>query len=262
MSGVSIGRRFVRSSLFCALLFSRFHPVLASDESSLCVFCRGTSQPRLILNVAHAGASSVAPQNTMAAGRTALEMGADVWGVDVRATRDGVLVLMHDETLERTTDVEEVFPSRTPWRAADFRLDEIRMLDAGSWFLEEDPFGRIAKGEVDDDALASYAGEPVPTLREALDFVAEKEWLIDIEIKTPKNGEHGAVAERLVALIEETNTIDNVLVSSFDHDFLRAVRALNSAIPIGVCNPVAMKKWMSVGAKPRSVSRRRSGGSK
>jgi len=233
VTGASIGRGFVRSSLLCALIVSTFQPVLARDESLLCVFCRGASQPRLILNVAHAGASSVAPQNTMAAGRAAFDLGADVWGVDVRATRDGVLILMHDETLERTTDAEEVFPSGTPWRVADFRLDEIRTLDAGSWFLEEDPFGRIAEGEVADDALASYAGEPVPTLREALDFVAEQDWLIDIEIKAPNDGERHAVVERLVALIEETNTVNLVLVSSFDHDLLREVRELNPAIPIG-----------------------------
>lgn len=233
MSGVSIGRRFVRSTLLCALIVSTLQPVSASDEPLPCVFCRNASQPRLILNVAHAGASSVAPQNTMAAGRAALEMGADVWGVDVRATRDGVLVLMHDETLERTTDTEDVFPARAPWHVADFSLDEILTLDAGSWFLQDDPFGRIAEGAVSDDALASYAGEPVPTLREALEFVAEEDWLIDVEIKTPAEGEVRVVAERLVSLIDETGTGNNVLVSSFDHDFLRAVRALNPAIPIG-----------------------------
>ena len=194
----------------------------------------------------------MAPQNTMAAGQAAFDLGADVWGVDVRGTRDGALVLMHDETLERTTDAEEVFPARSPWRVADFRLDEIRTLDAGSWFLDEDPFGRIAEGEVADDALASYAGEPVPTLREALDFVAERDWLIDIEIKTPNDGEHGGVAERLVTLIEETNTVNLVLVSSFDHDFLREVREMNPAIPIGALsiflplNPLAYLRLLDV----------------
>jgi glycerophosphoryl diester phosphodiesterase len=252
VSGASIGRGFVRSSLLCALIVSSFQPVSARDESLLCAFCRDTPQLRLILNVAHAGASSVAPQNTMAAGQAAFDLGADVWGVDVRGTRDGALVLMHDETLERTTDAEEVFPARSPWRVADFRLDEIRTLDAGSWFLDEDPFGRIAEGEVADDALASYAGEPVPTLREALDFVAERDWLIDIEIKTPNDGEHGGVAERLVTLIEETNTVNLVLVSSFDHDFLREVREMNPAIPIGALsiflplNPLAYLRLLDV----------------
>lgn len=233
MNRASMGRFLVRSSLLLALIVSGFLLVAGSGEPPRCVFCRGAPLPHPILNVAHAGASSLAPQNTMAAGRAALGVGAHVWGIDVRATRDGALILMHDETLEGTTNVEDVFPDRAPWRVADFSLDEIRDLDAGSWFLEDDPFGRIAAGEVPEDALASYAGEPVPTLREALGFVDVNDWLIDIEIKVPAEFDSLAVADRVASLIEEMGTIDRVLVSSFDHGFLRAVRARNPAIPIG-----------------------------
>ena len=233
MSRASVGRRLVRSAFVGILLASMLHPILAQDAPVSSPFRCGGTASRPILNVAHAGASSLAPQNTIAAGRTALAVGADVWGVDVRVTRDGALILMHDETLDRTTDVEDRFPSRAPWRVADFTLDEILTLDAGSWFVEADPFDQIAEGIVSDDALASYVGEPVPTLRDALEFVAAENWLIDIEIKAPSEDRRRAVAERLLVLIEETETLDRVLVSSFDHKFLRELRALEPAVLCG-----------------------------
>lgn len=207
--------------------------VLAADGYERCPFCRHPSLGEPILNVAHAGASSVAPQNTLAAGQAALVAGADVWGVDVRRTGDGVLVLMHDETLDRTTNVEQVFPDRSPWRVAEFLFDEVRKLDAGSWFIEEDPFGEIADGDVSSEELEGYVEEPVATLREALGFVVANEWLIDIEVKAPLAVDRGVVASELLAVIAETGASDRVLVSSFDHEFLRAVRRTEPRIPIG-----------------------------
>ena len=196
-------------------------------------FLRDAGRVLSILNIAHAGASSVAPQNTLAAGRAAFELGADVWGVDVRLTGDGVFVLMHDETLDRTTDAEEFFPTRAPWWVEDFTLDEIRRLDAGSWFIHDDPFGQIEAGHVSAAELESYTGEPVPTLREALEFVAEQRWLIDVEVKPTAGLEPEGLARHLLDLIEETGTADRVMVSSFDHEILRAIKGLDPTIAIG-----------------------------
>jgi glycerophosphoryl diester phosphodiesterase len=196
-------------------------------------FLREAGNPLSIFNIAHAGASSLAPQNTLAAGRAAFEFGADVWGIDVRLTRDGFFVLMHDETLDRTTDIEEVWPERAPWRIEDFTLEEIRRLDAGSWFLHDDPFGQIEADRVSTVELESYAGEPVPTLREAFEFVAERRWLIDVEVKPTAGLEPEGVAQSLLHLIEETGTADRVMISSFDHEILRAMKGLDPTIPIG-----------------------------
>ncbi|MFC2079567.1 glycerophosphodiester phosphodiesterase [Candidatus Bipolaricaulota bacterium] len=218
--------------VICILIVAPFVPSFADDAPS-CMFCRGAMQGQAVLNIAHAGASSLAPQNTLIAGRMALEAGADVWGVDVRRTQDGVLILMHDETLSRTTDVEELFPSRSPWRVADFSLDEIRTLDAGSWFVQEDPFEQIAQGNVSPDVVASYIGKPVPTLREVLELVAATDWLIDIEMKAPIEVEPVIVAAELEVLLRETETKNRALVSSFDFDILREVRRLAPSIAIG-----------------------------
>ena len=115
-------------------------------------------------NVAHRGASAYAPEHTLAAYRLALEQGADFVEQDLAVTRDGVLICLHDPSLERTTNVEDLFPSRFTeieyegkkrrvWLANDFTLEEIKRLDAGSWF---DP---------------KFAAERVPTFDEAVALI-------------------------------------------------------------------------------------------
>src|SRR5688500_16219764 len=93
--------------------------------------------------VAHRGASAYAPEHTLAAYRLAMQQGADYVEQDLAVTKDGVLICLHDESLERTTNVEETFPERATvdaatgrrrWLAIDFTLAEIRKLDAGRWF--------------------------------------------------------------------------------------------------------------------------------
>ena len=206
---------------------------MLGDVSTPNPFARGEVHERVLI-IAHAGASSIAPQNTLVAGEVALALGADVWGIDVRVTRDGHLVLMHDETLDRTTNVDDVFPDRAPWHVADFTLEDVRRLDAGSWFTEIDPFGEIASSAVSPEDVGAFAGEPVPTLEEALKFVSEANWLIDIEVKPLPAEARNAVAARLSELIAVTKTERQVLVSSFDHDFLRAFRTVAPTVPIGV----------------------------
>lgn len=131
------------------------------------------SQPTLpreerILNVAHRGASAAAPENTLAAVRRAIELGADKIEVDVQRARDGALVLVHDTTLARTTNVADVFPNRGPWRVGDFTHDELSRLDAGSW-----------KSPV-------FAGEPVPTLDQAVEVIQEAGVGLLLELKAPE----------------------------------------------------------------------------
>ena len=227
------GRYLCIGTALACLLATAFGEPLLGDGSLLGPSWQDAISEPGLLNVAHAGASSIAPQNTVIAGQAALDVGADVWGVDVRRTKDGVLVLMHDATLDRMTDAEQVFPSRSPWEVSNFTLSEIRRLDAGSWFIEEDPFDQIAQGTIPVETVASYVGTLVPTLREALEFVAVNDWLIDIEIKAPVDIERAVVALEVLELIRETETENRVLVSCFDHAFLREIRSLAPAVPIG-----------------------------
>jgi glycerophosphoryl diester phosphodiesterase len=129
-------------------------------------------------NVAHRGASAYAPEHTLAAYRLAIEMGADYVEQDLAVTRDGVLICLHDASLERTTNVEELFPHRVStaniegnerraWVANDFTLAEIKTLDAGSWF---DP---------------KFKGETIPTFDEAIALIRGKAGIFP-ELKVPE----------------------------------------------------------------------------
>lgn len=127
-----------------------------------------------VANAAHRGASAAAPENTMAAVTQAVADRADYVECDVRQTKDGVLIVLHDRELARTTDAESVFPGRSPWRVQDFTLAEIRRLDAGSW---KDP---------------SYAGERVPTLAAVLRELSGSASGAFVEVKEP--GRYGGAA--------------------------------------------------------------------
>ena len=114
--------------------------------------------PPVPLVVAHRGARGHAPENTLTAAALGYAVQADLWELDANYTKDGKLVVMHDDTLVRTTDVETAFPGRPSYRVCDFTLDEIKSLDAGSWYAGRDQFGRVAAGEIDADTLKSFDG--------------------------------------------------------------------------------------------------------
>lgn len=187
------------------------------------------------LNIAHRGARSLAPENTLAAARAALAVGADMWELDVSVSADGELVIMHDDTLTRTTDAARRFPHRRPWAVRDFTLAEIKQLDTGAVFLADDPFGQLAAGHISAEARESFRGEPVPTLREALEFTRAHGWQVNVELKALLPPQHTfPIARQVVALIEELEMAAAVLVSSFVPLYLTQVRELNPAIPVAV----------------------------
>jgi glycerophosphoryl diester phosphodiesterase len=141
---------------------------------ALAALARGAAGKQLI---AHRGASDYAPEHTEAAYRLALEQKADFVEPDLAVTRDGVLVCLHDDTLERTTNVAELFPDRATneaigrpnvrhFLANDFTLAEIKRLDAGHWFD------------------ARFAGARIPTFEEMVALVRGKAGVYP-ELKSP-----------------------------------------------------------------------------
>lgn len=181
-----------------------------------------------VLNIAHRGARSLAPENTLLAAEKGLALGADLWELDVAVTQDGELVVLHDDTLERTSNAAEVFPKRKPWSVWTFTLDELRQLDFGGWFIEKDPFKQIQAGAISADEQASFKGAPIPTLREALEFTREHNWRVNIEIKDASNTPGDAfVVEKVVELVKELDMVDRVIISSFNHDYLKRVKAVD-----------------------------------
>jgi glycerophosphoryl diester phosphodiesterase len=187
-----------------------------------------------VLNIAHRGARSLAPENTLAAARKALEIGADLWETDVLVTADGQLILMHDDTLERTTDVAGRFPGRAPWTVTTFTLSEIGTLAPGTRFIESDPFGEIAAGAVSPGDQVGFLCEPVPTLAQALIFTQESDWRVNLELKEiPPPMERFPIVERVVQIIDELS-IDphRVIVSSFNHAWLHQIRQLDPRLAV------------------------------
>ena len=153
-----------------------FARLLAIGGSAALTLTMANAQQPAKLAVAHRGASAYAPEHTLASYRLALDQGADYVEQDLAVTKDGVLICLHDESLERTTNVEEVFPDRAvvdpatglkQWLAADFTVAEIKRLDAGSWF---DP---------------RFAEERVPTWEEAVAALGTSARLYP-ELKTPE----------------------------------------------------------------------------
>lgn len=165
-------------------------------------FMRLDARPRVI---AHRGFSGEAPENTMAAFRKAVDVKADMMELDVLLSKDGQVVVIHDETLERTTN--------GLGRVADYNYEELARLDAGTWFHPR------------------FEGETIPLLRDVLLF-AKGKILVNIEIKTeawtPNTFE--GIASRVVAMVDELGMRDLVIISSFDSRILKQVRQLDSEI--------------------------------
>jgi glycerophosphoryl diester phosphodiesterase len=190
----------------------------------------GFGQSNKKILIAHRGASGYAPEHTFEAYRLAIEQGADFVEQDLQVTKDGALVCLHDLTLERTTNVEEVFPDRfradvsedqlpgsqptKHWYVADFTLAELKQLDAGSWFNPK------------------FKGAKVPSFQEAIDLVRGKAGLYP-ETKAPEvYGKRGFDMEKLLIEILKKNRLESpgsdpktpVIIQSFSAESLRKMK--------------------------------------
>ncbi|MEU1024105.1 glycerophosphodiester phosphodiesterase family protein [Streptomyces sp. NPDC005904] len=171
------------------------------------------------LVVAHRGASAYAPENTLAAIDKARDMGFRWVENDVQRTKDGELVIMHDDNLKRTTNVEEVFPGRAPWKVADFTAAEIARLDAGSWFSPK------------------YAGERVPTLKQYMRRVSHNHQKLVFEFKKPEL--YPGIEKQGLQVLRDTGWLDKhhvkskLVVQSFSADSVRTVHALRPDVKTG-----------------------------
>ncbi len=189
--------------------------------------------PKRNLVCAHRGARSIAPENTLLALRIARDCGAHCWETDVRQAGSGELIIFHDDTLERCTDICErpEAAALKPWKVENFSQEELRRLDAGAWFLKNDPYGTVAEGV----AVAGLGGQQIPLLREVLEFTAKHRFPVNLEIKDLQGPEgDAAVVDAVLTMIHETGTRDLVLLSSFRHEYLYRARSLSREIAIAV----------------------------
>ena len=153
------------------------------------------------IRIAHRGASGNAPENTLAAFKKAIDIGVDAVELDLHGTVDGEVVAIHDDSLDRTTNHTGLVNQAA--------LETIKRADAGGWFAPE------------------FAGEPVPTLTEALECIGEKTVVSLLEIKDP------LIAEAVVAKVREAQTLNLTVIISFHTSVLQTVRTLEPRIPTG-----------------------------
>lgn len=155
--------------------------------------------------IAHRGASGHAPENTMAAFRRAVELGAGFIETDLHLTRDAKFIAIHDATLERTTNGHGSIHDAT--------LAELRKLDAGKWYDRE------------------FTGERIPTLEEVLDFSKNNDVVFYLEVKYDVAwGMH----HTLVAAIRNAENAARTIVISFDPSTIAAVRRVDPSIMVGL----------------------------
>lgn len=168
--------------------------------------------------IAHRGAAYLAPENTMIAIQKSDEVGAHGWEVDIRISIDGVFFLMHDTDLRRTTDVAAVFPDKIDEDAGSFTIAELRQLDAGSWFVDRDPFGAISGGRVSTEDADLFRGVKIPLLDEILNYTIQNPHWIDIDMKKPPE-EHPFASQYEDLLLDKlllSNLTDKVIIKSYE----------------------------------------------
>lgn len=191
------------------------------------------------LILAHRGASAYAPENTIAAFRLAHELGADGIELDVQLTRDKIPVVLHDDTVERTTNGKG--------RVCDLTVAEIARLDAGTWKTED------------------YRGESVPTLARVFDELSDwlrpvgrtRPCLINVELKTEYFFTDG-LEQIVLNVIARYGLQDRILLSSFSPLSLHRARSINRDLPRGLLYDSTMplhlrKAWLRFWADPLAM---------
>ena len=159
----------------------------------------------LPLIIGHRGASAVAPENTMAAFREAIAVGADGIEFDVRLTRDGVPVVIHDSTLRRTGGVSQ--------RVADLTETELKKIDVGRWFK-----------------TGSFAGEGIPSLKELLELFETNDRSLYLEMKCHSPAEYRPLAEACCRLIDQYSFRERVVVECFQLPALEVLKEIDPDI--------------------------------
>lgn len=161
----------------------------------------------MTINYAHRGASMYYPENTMLAFEKALELGATGIETDVQMTEDGVLILIHDELVNRTTNGRDFIKNYT--------YKEIRELDAGSWFRKD------------------FKSLKIPSLDELMDLLMDKNIKLNIELKSNVILYEG-IEEKVIERIYKYNMQNKVIISSFNHYALKKCKEISPEIKIGL----------------------------
>lgn len=198
----------MRRAITVMILAALFIPISASVLSYAEEYVPKEGKGYLT-NIAHRGASAYAPENTMAAFTKGIEMGADYIEIDVQMSKDHIPVIIHDTTLDRTTN--------GTGKVSDYTLKELKALDAGSWFGDE------------------YTGETIPTFEEFLVEFGGKINIL-IELKYPEL--HQGIEEQVANALRYHNLVKpdsiEIIIQSFNHESIKKSKELLPEVPHGV----------------------------
>uniref|UniRef100_A0A8C8DTZ7 Glycerophosphodiester phosphodiesterase domain containing 4a n=1 Tax=Oryzias sinensis TaxID=183150 RepID=A0A8C8DTZ7_9TELE len=210
---VFLVRQIAVLGLFLSALFSLY--LVPLGMYSPCIKEAGTLGPAPTL-IGHRGAPMLAPENTIMSFEKAVEARGQGLETDVTISYDGVPFLMHDSTLRRTTNVEDVFPNRTHLDASMFTWTELQQLNAGSWFLSRDPFG-TASSLSDEDRLQAQ-NQSVPSLAQFLEVAAKSSRLVLFDLRRPPYGHpyRQSYINTTLEVVGSTYKIDRKLVHAVD----------------------------------------------
>ncbi|MDP5272889.1 glycerophosphodiester phosphodiesterase [Chengkuizengella axinellae] len=181
---------------------------------------------------AHRGASGTHPENTMTSFEKAYEVGSEGIELDVHLTKDGEVVVLHDEKVDRTTDGTGFVQDKTE--------KEMKQLDAGVWFSQK------------------YKGEKIPTLQEVLEWISNKSMRLNIELKNDLIPYKG-LEEKVIQMVHNYGLSDSVILSSFNHYSLVKVNQISGEIKTAVLTTdILYQPWhyvKSLGASALHCSR-------
>ncbi|WP_350344293.1 glycerophosphodiester phosphodiesterase family protein [Proteinivorax tanatarense] len=155
----------------------------------------GVPSPAII---AHRGASHLAPESTAPAYKLARDIGADYLEADLQRTKDGVIVVFHDEALKRTSDIETVFPEKAEQPLSEFTYKELKQLDTGGWFNEKFP----------DQARDSYVGLNILTLDELIDIAESGNNNPGLYLETKFADKYPGIEKDIIEILERRGWID------------------------------------------------------
>ncbi len=201
------------------------------------------------LIAAHRGWREIRPENTMTAFEAAVGH-CDFIELDVQLSRDDVWFVCHDPTLERITDIESRYPGELrPRRLCDQTAERLRRLDAGSWYLERDPFGALASGLVKRETIESLLPIRMPTLQEVLEFACERQVPLNVEIKDMPGRNEEEVTKRFLGKLKPfAGGLPPLLVSSFNHRVLQSIHraepSLSLAALVEGCHPPRLPDYL------------------
>jgi len=185
---------------------------------------------------AHRGFRAYRPENTLSAFTASLGRSHFI-EIDVQLTKDAIPVVFHDQTLKRTTDAPFLAKKLglNSLKINAWNLSQIKELDVGSWFLVTDPFATLAAGLVAPDDIQAQLPQRIMTLAEMLGWALRHKMPVNVEIKDQKGTKFDRnVVSIILDVIQVSGAAAQVLISSFNHDYLFQCKALAPHISVAV----------------------------